>query len=116
MKEDKNIEQMLLNNSDYEKFSSKKLENDFIQELDKSKNKSTKIITDIKLAPKSKLFTKDAIYLVMNKSSKTKSFVNGIQAEGFLGNQNITRGKFLAGEINSFVKEDYFVKFLKVRV
>lgn len=116
MKEDKNIEQMLLNNSDYEKFSSKKFENDFIQEINNSKNKNTKIITDIKLAPKNKLFTKDAIYLVMNKNSKTKSCVNGIQAEGFLGNQNITREKFLKGEINSFVKDDYFVKFLKVRV
>ena len=116
MKEDKNIEQILLNDEEYEKFSTRKIENDFVQEIDKSKNKTSEIITDIKLVPKYKLFSKDAIYLVMNKNSKTKSYVNGIQAEGFLGNQISTREKFLTGEIDSFVKDDYFVKFLKIRV
>lgn len=116
MKEDNNIEQILLNDSEYEKFSAKKIESDFVKEIDKSKHKTSQIITDIKLVPKYKLFSKDAIYLVMNKNSKTKSYVNGIQAEGFLGNQTSTREKILAGEVDSFVKDDYFVKFLKVRV
>ncbi len=116
MKEDKNIEQILLNDEEYEKFSARKIENDFVQEIDKSKNKTSEIITDIKLVPKYKLFSKDAIYLVINKNSKTKSYVNGIQAEGFLGNQISTRENFLTGEIDSFVKDDYFVKFLKIRV
>lgn len=116
MKEDKNIEQILLNDKEYEKISTKKIESDFVREIDKSKNKTSEIITDIKLAPKNKLFSKDAIYLILNKNSRTKSYVNGIQAEGFLGNQTATREKFLTGEIDSFAKDDYFVKFLKVRI
>lgn len=116
MKEDKNIEQILLNDEEYEKISTKKIESDFVREIDKSKNKTSEIITDIKFAPKNKLFSKDAIYLILNKNSRTKSYVNGIQAEGFLGNQTSTREKFLTGEIDSFTKDDYFVKFLKVRI
>ena len=47
MKEDKNIEQILLNDEEYEKISTKKIESDFVREIDKSKNKTSEIITDI---------------------------------------------------------------------
>lgn len=116
MKEDKNIEQILLNDLEYEKFSSKKIEQDFEREISRSSFKDVKVITELKDVPKSKLFTKNSVFAVINKNSKTKSLINGLQAEGFLGSQDKTRERFLKGEIDSFVNGDYFVKFLKAKI
>ena len=46
----------------------------------------------------------------------TKSYINGVQAEGYLGSQNADRMKLLAGEADSFVCENSYVKFIKVTV
>ena len=73
-------------------------------------------MTDLKLAPKEKLFSKDAVYLVINKNSKTKSYINGVQAEGFLGSQNALREKFLSGKTDYFVSDGNYIKFFKVKV
>lgn len=116
MKEDKEIEQILLNDSAYEKLVNTKIEKEFIKELNSKGTKSVEVINDIKLAPKDKLFTKDSVYLVLNKKSKTKSYVNGVQAEGFLGGQNSLREKFLCLTTDSFVNGDYYVKFQEVKV
>lgn len=107
----KEIEEILLNNENYEKFLAKKIENEFNDILKVSENKKTQTITDISKLTEKELFSSKSTYLVINKSSKTKSYINGIQAEGFLGNQNILRSKFLNGQIDSFVSGDYYIKF-----
>ena len=53
---------------------------------------------------------------MINKNSKTKSYINGIQAEGYLGSNVPDRTKLLAGESNSFVAGNNYVKFIKVKV
>ncbi len=116
MKENKEIEKILLNDSTYEKFVKTKFEKEFSKEIKSCKNKKEKIITEIKSVPRDKLFSKNACYLVMNKNSKTKSFINGIQAEAFLGGKNSLRDKFLSLELDSFVNGDYYVKFQKLKV
>lgn len=116
MKDNHDIEQMLLNGKDYEKIVKTKIENDFKQVLDDQKTIKGRYITDIKSAPKDKIFSKSATYEVINKRSKTRSFINGLQAEGYLGNKNSERQKLLDGEINYFVNEDNFVKFIKLKV
>lgn len=115
MKEDKDIEKILLNDEAYEKFVNTKLEKEFTKEIE-SKSTKVKEITDIKQVPKEKLFSKNAVYLVMNKSSKTKSFINGMQAEGFLSSDNHMRQKLLSAQVDSFVSGDNFVKFFKLKV
>lgn len=115
MKENKDIEKILLNDQAYEKMLKTKIEKEFKQELENGK-KCGKFITDIKKAPKDKLFTKAATYEVMNKSSRTRSYINGVQAEGYLGVQNTDRVKLIKGETDSFVSGNNFVKFLKIKV
>lgn len=115
MKESKDIEKILLNDAKYEALVKLKIEKEFIKEISKNQPKN-KEITDIKKAPKNRLFTKYATYLVMNKNSKTKSYINGVQAEGFLGTQNSAREKLLKGETDSFVNGNNFIKFVKVKV
>ena len=116
MKEDKEIEKILLNDENYEKFMHSKTEKEFTQILEnKTKNKS-KEITDIKQVPKELLFTKNAIYTVINKESKTKSHINGVQAEGFLGSQEFLREKFISGQTDYFVAGNNYIKFFKVKV
>lgn len=115
MKENKNIEKILLNDQAYEKMLKTRIEKEFKREL-MSASAAGKIITDIKKAPKDKLFTKSATYEVINKASKTKSYINGVQAEGYLGVQNTDRIKLLKGETDSFVCGNNFVKFIKIKV
>lgn len=116
MKEDKEIEKILLNDEEYEKFVNTKTELEFIKEIEGSKSLKSQSIEDFKKVPFDKLFTKDALYLVMNKQSKTKSYINGVQAEAFLGSENILRENFLSKKTDSFVSGDNYVKFYKYKV
>lgn len=116
MKDDKEIEKILLNDESYEKFVNKKLEKEFTMEIEKSSIIRKEPVKDIKKVPKDKLFSKDAVYIVMNKNSKTKSYINGIQAEGFLGADNSLRDKFISAKTDSFISGDNFVKFYKLKV
>ena len=117
MKENKDIEQILLNGDEYEKMVKTKIEQEFNEELKKSALISPKkYITNIKEVPSGKLFSKFSTFEVINKDSKTKSYINGLQAEGYLGIQNSDRIKLLAGETDSFVSGNSYVKFVKVRV
>lgn len=116
MKTNNEIEKILLNDSEYDKLVKTKIEQEFKNELTNSTKNISNVVTDIKKVPNGKLFSKSAIFEVMNKSSKTKSFVNGIQAEGFLGSNTFDRTKLLAGEISSFVSDDVYVKFVKCKI
>jgi hypothetical protein len=117
MKDDKNIEKMLLKDTSYDKLLNVFQEEEFNKTLEKAKEKQNfKIITNIKEAPKDKLFTKDATFEVINKISKTKTKINGIQAEGYLGSQNSVRDTLLAGNVDAFISQNCYIKFLKVKV
>ncbi len=116
MKKNKEIEKILLNSASYDQMVKSKVESDFVKELEGYKKQQSKnFIIDIKNAPKNKLFTKDAVYEVLNKNSKTKSYVNGVQAEGYLGAQSADRAKLLSGESDAFVCGNCYVKFVKVK-
>jgi hypothetical protein len=112
-KEDKEIEQILLNDDKYEQFIKTKTEKEFLKALEE-KTPAQNVITDIKQVPKDKLFCAKATYLVINKTSKTQSYINGIQAESYLVSLN-DREKLLEGIIDSFVYGDYFIKFYKLK-
>lgn len=117
MSKNKDIENVLLHGSTYDEVVKSKLEQDFQKEIeDVNFEKTKEEITEIKDVPKGFLFSKSAIFEVMNKNSKTKSYINGIQAEGYLGTQNSDRTKLLAGETNSFISGSSFVKFLRVKI
>lgn len=115
MKEDKEIEKILLNDENYEKFMHSKTEKEFQNILSQEQSNKTRELTNIKDVPKDLLFTKNAIYMVINKESKTKSYINGLQAEGFLGSQEILRDKFLSGQTDYFVCGNNYIKFYKVK-
>ena len=113
MKNDKEIEKILLDDEKYEKFIRTKTEQEFTKAIE-SAVKTKGIITDIKKVPKDKLFSPKATYSVINKTSKTKSYINGIQAESYLVSLN-DREKLLEGIIDSFVYGDYYIKFYKLK-
>lgn len=113
MKENKEIERILLNDKNYEKFMNTKIQKEF-EEITKGTNSApAEEIADINKVSSSDLFDKRAIYLVMNKLSRTKSYINGIQAEGFLGSDEIQRKKLLSKEADYFVSGDRYIKFFK---
>ena len=110
MKNDKEIEQILLSDEKYEKFIKTKTEQEFNKALEDAKPKNSDTVTDIKNVPSGMLFSKNATYLVINKNSKTKSFINGMQAESYLVSSS-DRQKFLDLKTDSFVYQDCYIKF-----
>ena len=115
-KEDKEIENILLNDEQYEKFVSDRNEKEFLQILKDAKTQKHIEIFDIKKAPKDKLFSKDATYLVINKNSRTQTYINGVQADGYLADKNLQREKIIAGLADSFIRDNVYIKFFILRV
>lgn len=68
-------------------------------------------IYNIKEIPSKILFSKNTVFKKYNRQNDTTSFINGIQAEGMLGLDDISRKKLLSGEIEVFSTENSFVKF-----
>ena len=117
MKKNDDIEHILLNDLAFEQAVKSKIEQDFKSSLANSKMSKDKLyITNIKDVPSGFLFSKSTIFEVINKNSKTKSYINGIQAEGYLGSNVAERNKLLAGETDSFVSGNSYVKFIKTKV
>lgn len=114
MMKNKDTEQILLNDEKYEKFLNEKTEKEFKNLLKSVKSVKNESITDIKSVPKGMCFSKNAIYLVINKTSKTQSYINGLQAEGFI-DSNTTREKLLNGKVDYFVNDDNYIKFYKYK-
>ncbi len=116
MKTDKETEKLLLNDSEYDKIVAMKIEQEFCEEIKPENKKKETYSFNIKEIPPSKLFSKASVFEVLNKSSKTKSYINGIQAEGFLGTDTINRNKLLSGEILAFVSGNNYIKFIKCKI
>lgn len=116
MKENKEIEKLLLDDNAYNKLMKSKIEKEFTDEIKQAKSKSSKEITNISKVPADKLFSKKSVFEVINKSSKTKSYITGVQAEGFLGTKYLDREKLLKGETDSFVNGNNYIKFVKVKI
>lgn len=112
---DKEIESIILNGTDSEKIIAAQIEKEFTDILTGEK-KSSKVICDITQVPKELLFSKYCTYSVINRNSKTKSYINGVQAESFLAGQNIARQNLLSAKIDSFISGDNYVKFYQLQV
>lgn len=115
MKENKEIERLLLNDTAYNKLMKTKIEKEFIKSVESNKSVKTNYITDIKKVPSELLFSKEAVFEIINKTSKTKSYITGVQAEGFLGTKYSERESLLKGETDSFVNGNNYIKFIKVK-
>lgn len=118
MKEKKeDIEQMLLNNMSLDELIKMKIEKEFKSEIAKVKKVPVrKVITDISKVPQNRIFSKDAVYRLFNRNTKTETFINGLQAESLLGIQNTVREKIYRGELGAFTTDDAYVKFEKINV
>lgn len=116
MKTNNEIEKILLNDEKYEKLISSKIEKDFENILKEKTSQKPEIITEIAEVPQGLFFSKNSTFEVINKTNKTKSFINGLQAEGFLGANDFERSKLLKGETNAFVRDNIFVKFVKCKI
>ena len=107
----KNEEKLLLGAS-LDDLIKMKIEQEFMNDLKKSKEKPKKrIFKNIKDLPKEKIFSKDAVYKYFNRNTKCETYINGIQAEALIGTQNHIREKMLNGELGAFTTDDAYIKF-----
>lgn len=80
---DKQIENALLKNSDYEAELEKQIQQEIL-ESQMENDKVPVIIKDQKMVSANFIWDKDTIYKVYNRTHKTESFVRGDQAEALI--------------------------------
>lgn len=113
MKKDENeVEQRLLSHASLDELIKMKMEEELNNELKKAKEKPQKqVITDISKVPTELIFSKKAVYRIFNRTNKTETFINGLQAEALLGVQNIIREKIKNRHMDAFSTDNAYVKF-----
>lgn len=114
-KESDEQEQRLLKSASLDELIKRKMEEELKTEIEKAKiipKKET--ITDISKAPQNLIFSKNAVFKLFNRNTKTETYINGIQAESLLGMQNSTREKIKSGKIDAFSTEYAYIKFEKI--
>jgi len=109
----KDKEEMLLTGKSLDELIAIKIEEDYKNMLKEAQKplKATQI-TDVKKLKPEVIFSKKAVFKTFNKTTKTESFITGLQAEGMLGLQNDTRQALCSGKIKSFISGDTYVEFL----
>lgn len=109
----KDKEEMLLTGKTLDELIAIKLEEDYKNMLKEAKKpvKATKITDAAKLKPEI-IFSKKSVFKTFNKTTKTESYITGLQAEGMLGLQNDARQAICSGKIKSFISGDTYVEFL----
>jgi len=113
----KDVEEMLLSGASLDELIKMKIEQEFMQDMQKTKEKAIpKKYTDIKKVPKDKIFSKDAVYKFFNRNTKCETYINGVQAEALIGVQNSVREKMLKGELSAFTTDNAYIKFDSVVV
>lgn len=110
------MEKMLISGKSIDELIQMKIQEDY-KSLREEIKKTPKIekITDISKVPTGLIFSKAAVYKVFNKTTRTESLINGIQAESMLGLQESVRDLLLAGKIKAFVAGDTYVEFMYVK-
>ncbi len=112
MAKNEDIEQVLLSGSSIDELIKKKIDSQIADEMKLARNKPAASKTmDIKEVSPQDIFTKTTTFLVFNRQNKQESYINGIQAESLTGMQPQLREKLLKKESDSFLTENYYVKF-----
>ncbi len=112
MSKDENIEHNLLSGESIDAIIKRKIDAEIKKELEDAESMLKKVvITDFSLLPVCEIFAKTVTYSVFNRKTKQQSYINGVQAEGLIGLQAQTREKLIRKEIDSFLTDDYYVKF-----
>lgn len=114
-KETNDAEQRLLSNASLDELIKMKMEEELKAEIEKSKQKVEKaVVTDISKVPTELIFSKFATYRMFNRTNKSETFLNGVQAEALLGLQTSVREKIQSGQMDAFSTDNAYVKFEKV--
>lgn len=116
-KQAKLVEQVLLSGASLDELIKMKMQEELKQAFKNKKQNLKKLkITEIVKAPKEKIFSKNAVYKVLNKITYEENYINGIQAEALIGLQNNVREKLKQGTIDVFATDNSYVKFEYVEV
>lgn len=119
MTKEKNIEMetKLLNSTSVDELIKQKMEEEINEEFNKKNVKKEKSITkELNDVPKELIFSKKSVFKVYNRTNKTISYINGIQAEALIGLNNTTLNKIKNKETDTFATDGKFIKFEKAEI
>lgn len=113
MKNKKNeFEERLLSNASLDELIKIKMDQELSKEIEASQKKVKKqIIKNIKDVPKDKIFSKETVYKIFNRKTRSESYINGIQAESLIGLQNSVRENIRKGLMDAFSTDSALIRF-----
>lgn len=113
MPKNDDIETSLLSGKSIDELIKQKINEEITVELEAARKSATITkINDFSKLPTAEVFSKSTTYLVFNRKTKQESYINGVQAESLIGMGLSTREKLIRKETDSFLTEDYYVKFV----
>ena len=114
-KQENHIEQRLLSHASLDELIKMKMEEELQAEFKKAQDQPKKgLVTDISKVPEALIFSKQAVYKMFNRTNKTETYLNGVQAEAMLGLQTNIREKIKLGQMEAFSVENAYVRFEKI--
>ena len=117
MKQNSNAEEILLSGKSLDELIKIKMQQQMEEEIKNSKKKKESYLErDISKVPKDMILSSKSIFKVFSKSTKSESFISGLQADGFLGLRDDLRLQVLNGELSTFEIDDAFISFEKIEL
>lgn len=117
MKQNSNAEEILLSGKSLDELIKIKMQQQMEEEIKNSKKKKDSYLErDISKVPKDMILSSKSIFKVFSKSTKSESFISGLQADGFLGLRDDLRLQVLNGELSTFEIDDAFISFEKIEL
>lgn len=111
----KDKEKMLLTGKSLEELIEMKIQEEYKFAMN-TPLPEVKKVTDITKLKINDIFSKKSTFKVFNKTTRTESFINGIQAEGMIGLQPNVREAIVNGKIHAFISGDNYVEFLYTEI
>ncbi|MDD3325378.1 MAG: hypothetical protein PHN38_09700 [Sulfurospirillaceae bacterium] len=112
MTKNEDIEQALLSNKSLEELIKEKVQQEIDAEIvAASGSRKPREITKFSELPKDKIFADSAVYSLFNRATKQRALINGSQVECLIGIDNSLREKLTSHQVDTFLVEDYYVKF-----
>lgn len=101
-----NLDDILFDNNLKEK-----MHKEIVEKSKEIKHIDTKKKKNIKDLSPEEIFSANTIWKIYNRKTNIHSFINGIQAEGYIGMQDEIRHLIISYQSDCFLVDDFFIEF-----
>lgn len=113
MNNEEELEEFITANAEHQRVLAEKTEKEIMEKRKKISKIEKTEIRSIKDVPPEILFSRSSVWNVVNLHTLIEFELHGINVSLYLGQNEPLRRLLLAGEINSFTRDNLYIKFEK---